>query len=66
MKGWRTRIFAFAQILVGALAVVEPSVLKAIMSDDATTRRIGFIMLAQGVITYVLRQVTTTPPGKSS
>ena len=65
LKGWKTRIFAAANFLSGALMVLEPSTVTALTSDDAATRRFGFIMMLQGVMVYTLRQITTTAPGKS-
>lgn len=60
-KGNRTRIFA---TLVGALGIVE-------LYDDEIVRHMvpesyqGLLMMGIGVGIFVLRQITTTPPGAS-
>lgn len=63
LKGWRTRLYALANVFAGAIMAIEPSTLQAITSDDAAVRRFGYVIIAQGVIAWALRQVTTTPPG---
>lgn len=64
LKGWRTRLYALLNVLTGAIMAVEPSTLQAVTSDDAAVRRFGYVLIAQGAITWALRQVTTTPPGE--
>lgn len=64
LKGWRTRVVALAHILIGAVAEIVPNTLQMVVSDTALTRRIGWILIGQGVLIYYLRQITTTPPGK--
>lgn len=64
LKGWRTRLYAFLNVAAGAIMAIEPSTLQAITSDDAAVRRFGYVIIAQGVIAWVLRQITTTPPGE--
>lgn len=64
LKGWRTRLVAAAHILTGAIMVVDPSMIRSITSDDPATRHFGYVVIGQGIIIFLLRQVTTTPPGK--
>lgn len=58
LNGWKTRIATAANFLTGLLMTADPSVLQAVSSDDAATRRFGFIMMGQGVLFFTLRQVT--------
>ena len=64
LKGWRTRLFAGAHLLQGAVMTVTPDLFQMISSDSPAVRKAGIWMIGQGVIIYVLRQITTTPPGE--
>lgn len=63
LKGNRTRIIAAVHIFYGALLMITPDQIASITSDSAEKRRLGYFMIGQGVMLYLLRQITTTPPG---
>jgi hypothetical protein len=59
LKGNRTRIFA---TFVGVLGLVEtayPDIIRQMVEPQYQ----GLVLLGIGVGIFVLRQVTTTPPG---
>lgn len=61
LKGWRTRLFATATFLLGAVEVLNPQTVANVLPPDSR----GYVLIAFALITYLLRQITTTPPGKS-
>ena len=64
LKGYRTRVVAFLHVLQGAIMTVTPDLFQMISSDTPAVRKAGYFMIGQGAIIFLLRQVTTTPPGK--
>lgn len=61
LKGWRTRIYAGAIFLLGLLEVIDPHLLGAVLGERA--HAVSLIAISVGI--YVLRQITTTPPGRA-
>lgn len=60
LKGQKTRIFGVLVILLGLLEALDPSMVATLVPVDyqwAITPAIGFLII-------VLRQITTTPPGR--
>ncbi len=60
LKGWRTRIYAGAIFLLGLIEAVDPHLLGAVLGERA--HAVSLIAISIGI--YVLRQITTTPPGR--
>ena len=59
LKGNRTRLFA---TLVGVLGLVEtayPDIVRQMVGPQYQ----GLVLLCIGIGIFVLRQITTTPPG---
>ena len=62
LKGWRTRLFSCAVALLGLLEFLDPSmIVEAIGADNKP-----LILLLIAALIFILRQVTTTPPGTSA
>ena len=61
IKGWRTRFFAGLIVLVGVLELYAPGMWAALLPKEWQ----GIATIGIGVIIYLLRQITTTPPGKA-
>ena len=61
-KGWRTRLFSVAVFALGLLQVLDPNMLFSVLPDAYK----GWVFIVIAVATYLLRQITTTPPGKAS
>lgn len=59
LKGWRTRIFALAVGLLGLLETIDPYMISSIVGY----RWQGLVILGIGLLTYVLREFTDSPPG---
>ncbi len=62
MKGWRTRIVAALVVIVGALELYAPGMWAAVFPAQYQ----GIATIGVGILIYLLRQITTTPPGKSN
>lgn len=63
MKGWRTIAFGLAVALLGfldALALVD---LTPLLTGWLPEGRVGAVLSAIGVVTALLRVITTTPWG---
>lgn len=60
LKGWRTRLTAFAVFLVGLIQLYDPSLWATL----APSKYQPFIVIGLGVFLFILRQYTNTPPGK--
>ncbi|WP_299347634.1 hypothetical protein [uncultured Maritalea sp.] len=63
LKGWRTRLFSALVALYGAIELVDPHLIADALGVDTQGRAIIIISIAVGM--YVLRQVTTTAPGRA-
>lgn len=63
LKGWRTRIYAALQFVPGLVVAIEPNVLQAVSSDQPSIRHFGYLLMGQGTVSYVLRQLTNTAAG---
>lgn len=59
LRGWRTRIFAVAVFLLGVLDTVDPYMLAGLFG----AKYYGLVIMAIGLLSYLLREVTSTPPG---
>jgi len=62
LKGFRTRIFSVAVFVLGALELLSPDMLSTALGLGDRGHAIVFIAIS--VLIFVLRQLTTTPPGK--
>lgn len=62
MKGNRTRLFGALVFAYGVLSALSPATLAAVFPAQYQP----LVVAGIGVAVVVLRQVTTTPPGKSS
>ena len=62
MTGWRTRIFSSAVAVLGVIEMVDPGLITAALGLGQRGNAILLITIA--VATFILRQITTTPPGK--
>ncbi|WP_068315819.1 hypothetical protein [Polycladidibacter hongkongensis] len=61
LKGWRTRLAALSLFLLGLLEAVDPHLLVTLLGEEA---RSG-VLLFYAVAFYGLRQITSTPAGRS-
>ncbi len=60
LKGHRTRIFALVVGILGIVELYEKQVIESLVPADYQ----GLVLMAIGVGIFVLRQMTTTPPGE--
>lgn len=60
--GWRTRIFSAAVALLGIVEMLDPGLITVAFGLGQRGNAILLIVIA--VATFILRQITTTPPGK--
>jgi hypothetical protein len=63
LKGWRTHLLALATFLLGLASLMDPELLTTALGLDGKGHAIILISLA--VFMFILRQLTTTPAGKS-
>jgi hypothetical protein len=61
IKGWRTRALAALVVVIGALELYAPGMWAALLPKEYQ----GIATIGIGVAIYILRQITTTPPGKA-
>ena len=61
LTGWKTRIVALATFLLGLATLLDPSLLTTALGLGARGNAVVFIGLSVAI--FVLRQVTSTPPG---
>jgi len=62
LKGWRTRLFSFAVFALGLFETLDPNTLAGVLPGAWR----GWVFIVIAVAVYLLRQVTTTPPGKGA
>ncbi len=62
LKGQRTRIFAGLVFLLGIFEMFTPNLISDAIGVGSQGRAIVTILI--GVAIVLLRQITTTPPGK--
>lgn len=62
VKGWRTRALSMLVIALGAMELYAPEVWASLLPDEYRPA----VTIAIGVAIYILRQVTSTPPGRPS
>lgn len=62
MKGWRTRIFSLAVALLGLLEYLDPNMIADAFGGQNNR---GLVLLGIAATIFVLRQITTTAPGRS-
>lgn len=60
LKGWRTRIVASLVTLVGILELYDPGIWASLVKPEWRP----YVTIGLGVLIFLLRQYTTTPPGK--
>ncbi len=63
--GWKTRIYGALTALVGVLEGAR----QILMTTDTTwlsPQVVGGLTLGSGIVIILLRQITTTPPGKKA
>jgi hypothetical protein len=60
-RGWRTRLVAVGVAVLGTLELYDPEMWASILPAEYQ----GLTAIAIGVAMYWLRQITTTPPGRS-
>lgn len=60
LKGWRTRVFSIAVFALGLLQTLDPRMIANLFPAE----RQGLVFMAIAVGIYLLRQITTTPPGQ--
>lgn len=60
MKGNRTRLFSVAVFALGLVETIDPNMLAGLLPAEYR----GFVLIGIAVAVFVLRQITTTPPGK--
>lgn len=59
LEGWKTRLLAFATVVLGGLDLVDPSLLSTALGYGPQGR--AAIVVIVGVAIFVLRQITKTP-----
>ena len=60
-KGQRTRLFAFVVFVLGLLELFTPNLLSDAFGLDQQGRAVTTVGI--GLAIFILRQITTTPPG---
>lgn len=67
LKGWRTHIFMVLVLVSGVLDQFGALDMKGFFAGiGVPDAKIGFAMVVFSMCGIVLRQVTSTPPGKAS
>jgi hypothetical protein len=59
LRGWRTRIFAAAVFLLGIVDTIDPYMISSLFGYKYQ----GLVIMALGMMTWGLREITSTPPG---
>ena len=62
MTGWRTRIFSSAVAVLGVVEMLDPGLIASALWLGQRGNAVLLITIA--IATFILRQITTTPPGK--
>lgn len=60
-KGWRTRMLSLGVSALALLEYLDPQ----LIADAIGAENRSLVLLIVAVAIFVLRQLTTTPPGKS-
>ena len=61
LAGWKTRIFSAFIAILGIVEMADPELITSALGLGQRGHSIVLIVIAVGV--YILRQLTTTPPG---
>lgn len=60
LQGWKTRIFAASLLVLGLVDALDPSILSTALGLGDRGHAVVLVLAAVG--TFILRQMTTTPP----
>lgn len=59
LKGWRSIIVSIAVFALGAIEYINPDVIAEYLQLN-----VGMVVMGIGLLTFVLRTVTSSPMGK--
>ncbi len=62
LKGNRTRLFGLLVLLMGVLEQLTPDTISQVVPPEYQ----GSVVAGIGILVIILRQITSTPPGKSN